>query len=63
MEFVNVSLPWLPERHAMIPRIVEKELRTEQVRVLFYIHIYFYFIFISTLYCQNDPFLDWDLKL
>lgn len=25
-EFVNVSLPWMPEHHAMIPRIVEKEL-------------------------------------
>lgn len=32
MEFVNVSLPWLPAHYAMIPKIVEKDLRTEQVR-------------------------------
>lgn len=32
MEFVNVSLPWMPERYAMIPRIVEKQLQTEQVQ-------------------------------
>lgn len=35
MEFVNVSLPWMPERHAMVPTIVEKEFRTEQVRCYF----------------------------
>uniref|UniRef100_A0A8C4DNN8 Amine oxidase n=1 Tax=Dicentrarchus labrax TaxID=13489 RepID=A0A8C4DNN8_DICLA len=30
MEFVNVSLPWMPERYAMIPKVVEKQLQTEQ---------------------------------
>ncbi|XP_047213721.1 primary amine oxidase, liver isozyme-like [Girardinichthys multiradiatus] len=30
MEFVNVSLPWMPDRHAMVPRLVEKQLQTEQ---------------------------------
>eukprot|EP00064_Thunnus_orientalis_P004666 superscaffoldBa00000430_g4678 len=36
MEFVNVSLPWKPERYAMIPRIVEKQLQTEQEAALRY---------------------------
>lgn len=31
MEFVNVSLPWLPKRYAMVPQLVEKQLKTEQV--------------------------------
>lgn len=35
MEFVNVSVPWIPERKAMIPAVVEKQLRTEQVRTHF----------------------------
>lgn len=47
MEFVNVSLPWMPEHHAMIPRIVEKELRTEQVWCFF-----FFFFYITTVYYQ-----------
>ncbi|XP_062295425.1 membrane primary amine oxidase-like [Scomber scombrus] len=34
MEFVNVSLPWMPEHYAMIPKIVEKQLRTEQEAAL-----------------------------
>ncbi|XP_042360253.1 membrane primary amine oxidase-like [Plectropomus leopardus] len=34
MEFVNVSLPWMPERHAMIPKVVEKQLQTEQEAAL-----------------------------
>nr|XP_033500504.1 membrane primary amine oxidase-like [Epinephelus lanceolatus] len=34
MEFVNVSLPWMPERHAMIPKVVEKQLQTEQQAAL-----------------------------
>ncbi|XP_068434403.1 primary amine oxidase, liver isozyme-like [Clinocottus analis] len=34
MEFVNVSLPWMPERHAMIPKMVEKQLQTEQEAAL-----------------------------
>lgn len=33
MEFVNVSLPWKPEHYVMIPRIVEKQLQTEQVLI------------------------------
>uniref|UniRef100_A0A3B3ZUM9 Amine oxidase n=1 Tax=Periophthalmus magnuspinnatus TaxID=409849 RepID=A0A3B3ZUM9_9GOBI len=31
MEYKNVSLPWMPEQHAMIPHLVEKTLLTEQV--------------------------------
>ncbi|XP_034567797.1 primary amine oxidase, liver isozyme-like [Notolabrus celidotus] len=34
MKFVNVSLPWMPERHAMIPQLVEKQLQTEQEAAL-----------------------------
>ncbi|KAM6967308.1 primary amine oxidase, liver isozyme-like [Tautogolabrus adspersus] len=34
MEFVNISLPWMPERHAMIPQLVEKQLQTEQEAAL-----------------------------
>ncbi|XP_068192534.1 amine oxidase [copper-containing] 3-like [Antennarius striatus] len=34
MEFVNVSVPWMPERHAMIPKVVEKQLQTEQEAAL-----------------------------
>ncbi|KAM6967311.1 amine oxidase [copper-containing] 3-like [Tautogolabrus adspersus] len=34
MEFVNVSLPWMPERHAMIPQLVETQLQTEQEAAL-----------------------------
>lgn len=31
MEFVNVSLPWMPDRSAMVPQLVEKQLKTEKV--------------------------------
>ena len=31
MEYVNVSLPWMPDRTAMILQLVEKQLKTEQV--------------------------------
>lgn len=31
MEFVNVSLPWMPDHYAMVPQLVEKKLKTEQV--------------------------------
>uniref|UniRef100_A0A668AHI2 Amine oxidase n=1 Tax=Myripristis murdjan TaxID=586833 RepID=A0A668AHI2_9TELE len=31
MEFVNMSLPWMPEHYAMIPQLVEKQLQTEKV--------------------------------
>ncbi|XP_068192532.1 primary amine oxidase, liver isozyme-like [Antennarius striatus] len=34
MEFVNISVPWMPERHAMIPKVVEKQLQTEQEAAL-----------------------------
>ncbi|XP_034045866.1 primary amine oxidase, liver isozyme-like isoform X2 [Thalassophryne amazonica] len=34
MEFVNVSLPWKPERYAMVPQLVEKQLKTEQEAAL-----------------------------
>ncbi|KAM9843150.1 primary amine oxidase, liver isozyme-like [Aulostomus maculatus] len=36
MEFVNTSLPWMPERYVTIPRIVEKQLQTEQEAALRY---------------------------
>ncbi len=31
MEYVNVSLPWMPDYYATVPRLVEKQLKTEQV--------------------------------
>uniref|UniRef100_A0A3B3ZUN4 Amine oxidase n=2 Tax=Periophthalmus magnuspinnatus TaxID=409849 RepID=A0A3B3ZUN4_9GOBI len=34
MEYKNVSLPWMPEHHAMIPHLVEKTLLTEQEAAL-----------------------------
>ncbi|XP_033827643.1 primary amine oxidase, liver isozyme-like [Periophthalmus magnuspinnatus] len=34
MEYKNVSLPWMPEQHAMIPHLVEKTLLTEQEAAL-----------------------------
>ncbi|KAM4716568.1 retina-specific copper amine oxidase [Anableps anableps] len=36
MEFSNVSLPWMPDRYAMVPRLVEKQLRTEKEAALRY---------------------------
>ncbi|XP_014898546.1 retina-specific copper amine oxidase [Poecilia latipinna] len=36
MEFTNVSLPWMPDRYAMVPRLVEKQFRTEQEAALRY---------------------------
>ncbi|XP_061604926.1 retina-specific copper amine oxidase isoform X2 [Phyllopteryx taeniolatus] len=34
MEFVNVTLPWMPDRYAMVPQLVEKQLKTEQEAAL-----------------------------
>ncbi|XP_061703250.1 retina-specific copper amine oxidase isoform X2 [Syngnathoides biaculeatus] len=34
MEFVNVTLPWMPNRYAMVPQLVEKQLKTEQEAAL-----------------------------
>lgn len=31
MEFVNTSMPWEPSHYAMVPHLVEKQLKTEQV--------------------------------
>lgn len=31
MEYVNVSLPWMSNHYAMVPQLVEKQLKTEQV--------------------------------
>lgn len=31
MEYVNVSLPWMPDHYAMVPQLVEKQLKTEKV--------------------------------
>ncbi|CAK6983572.1 primary amine oxidase%2C liver isozyme-like [Scomber scombrus] len=36
MEYVNVALPWMPNRTAMIPQLVEKQLKTEQEAALRY---------------------------
>nr|XP_020479158.1 primary amine oxidase, liver isozyme-like isoform X3 [Monopterus albus] len=36
MQYVNVSLPWMPDRHAMIPQLVERQLKTEQEAALRY---------------------------
>uniref|UniRef100_A0A8C5GJ00 Amine oxidase n=2 Tax=Gouania willdenowi TaxID=441366 RepID=A0A8C5GJ00_GOUWI len=36
MEFVNVSLPWMPEHYAMVPHLVENQLNTEQEAALRY---------------------------
>ncbi|XP_023813655.1 primary amine oxidase, liver isozyme [Oryzias latipes] len=36
MEFVNVSLPWMPDRSAMVPQLVEKQLKTEKEAALRY---------------------------
>ncbi|XP_053707794.1 primary amine oxidase, liver isozyme-like [Synchiropus splendidus] len=34
MKFVNTSLPWMPEHHAMVPQLVEQQLKTEQEAAL-----------------------------
>ncbi|XP_068452246.1 retina-specific copper amine oxidase [Clinocottus analis] len=34
MEYVNVSLPWMPRRYAMVPQLVEQQLATEQEAAL-----------------------------
>nr|XP_043907183.1 primary amine oxidase, liver isozyme-like [Solea senegalensis] len=34
MQFVNVSLPWSPDRYAMIPELVEKQVKTEKEAAL-----------------------------
>lgn len=31
MEYGNVSMPWQPDHYAMVPQLVEKQLKTEQV--------------------------------
>ncbi|KAF1380161.1 hypothetical protein PFLUV_G00183720 [Perca fluviatilis] len=36
MEYVNVSLPWMPDHYAMVPQLVEKQLKTEQEAALRY---------------------------
>ncbi|CAL8271626.1 unnamed protein product [Lota lota] len=36
MEYVNVSMPWNPEHHAMVPQLVEKQPKTEQEAALRY---------------------------
>ncbi|XP_060945515.1 primary amine oxidase, liver isozyme-like [Limanda limanda] len=36
MKFVNVSLPWMPDHYAMIPQLVENQLKTEQEAALRY---------------------------
>ena len=34
MKYVKVPLPWKPERSAMVPQLVEKQLKTEQEAAL-----------------------------
>ncbi|XP_008298724.1 retina-specific copper amine oxidase [Stegastes partitus] len=36
MEYVNTSLPWMPEHFSMVPQLVEKQLKTEQEAALRY---------------------------
>lgn len=36
MEYEEVSLPWIPERKAKIPKLVENQLKTEQEAALRY---------------------------
>ncbi|XP_059204152.1 retina-specific copper amine oxidase [Centropristis striata] len=36
MEYVNVSLPWMPGRYATVPQLVEKQLKTEKEAALRY---------------------------
>uniref|UniRef100_UPI0037E83C12 primary amine oxidase, liver isozyme-like n=1 Tax=Semicossyphus pulcher TaxID=241346 RepID=UPI0037E83C12 len=36
MKYVNTSLPWMPERYAMIPQLVENQLKTETEAALRY---------------------------
>uniref|UniRef100_A0A8C2ZPQ9 Amine oxidase n=1 Tax=Cyclopterus lumpus TaxID=8103 RepID=A0A8C2ZPQ9_CYCLU len=36
MEYVNVSLPWMADRSTLVPQLVEKQLKTEQVSALRY---------------------------
>ncbi|XP_037648199.1 retina-specific copper amine oxidase [Sebastes umbrosus] len=36
MEYVNMSLPWMPDHSAMVPQLVEKQLKTEQEAALRY---------------------------
>ncbi|XP_041812270.1 primary amine oxidase, liver isozyme-like [Chelmon rostratus] len=36
MEYVNVSMPWMPDHYAMVPQLVEKQLKTEQEAALRY---------------------------
>ncbi|XP_034450176.1 retina-specific copper amine oxidase [Hippoglossus hippoglossus] len=36
MEFVNVSLPWMPDHYAMVPQLVENQLNTEKEAALRY---------------------------
>lgn len=31
MEYVNMTLPWMPDHHAKVPQLVEKQLKTEKV--------------------------------
>ncbi|XP_042360989.1 retina-specific copper amine oxidase [Plectropomus leopardus] len=36
MQYVNVSLPWMPDRYAMVPQLVENQLKTEKEAALRY---------------------------
>lgn len=36
MEYEEVSLPWMPERKAKIPKVVENQIKTEQEAALRY---------------------------
>ncbi|XP_031690079.1 membrane primary amine oxidase-like [Oncorhynchus kisutch] len=36
MKFMNVSLPWMPERYAIVPQLVEAQLKTEKEAALRY---------------------------
>nr|XP_029135245.1 primary amine oxidase, liver isozyme-like [Labrus bergylta] len=36
MEYVNMSLPWMPDHYAMVPQLVEKQVKTEKEAALRY---------------------------
>ncbi|TNN28055.1 Primary amine oxidase, liver isozyme [Liparis tanakae] len=36
MKYVNMSLPWMTERWALVPQLVEQQLKTEQVGLCFW---------------------------
>lgn len=40
MKYVNMSLPWMPDHHAMVPHLVENQLKTEKVYLIDFLQIF-----------------------